>query len=121
LIDKGAAVELRNRAGASALHEAVKAKRMDMITVLLAARADVNAPDGTSKTPIYYSIQGQDELVLSKLIASGADVEKDVSSNGNSALHEACALGFTRGVAVLLKNGAQVNKKHRYLKLNFES
>jgi len=113
LIAKGALVGAKNKTGATPLHEAVKSKRIDLVTLLISHHADPNCTDNSSRTPLYYSIQTQDEFILTKLLSSGSDLEKEVSANGNSALHESSSVGFVRGVALLCKNKAQVNRKHR--------
>ena len=68
---------------------------MDIVEILLSHGADKNATDAQGKTPLLYSIVSHSEPCFIKLLNAGADISKD-APNGNSYLHEVCAIGFTK-------------------------
>eukprot|EP01114_Cavostelium_apophysatum_P006829 TRINITY_DN1832_c0_g1_i2.p1 TRINITY_DN1832_c0_g1~~TRINITY_DN1832_c0_g1_i2.p1 ORF type:complete len:964 (-),score=311.93 TRINITY_DN1832_c0_g1_i2:35-2926(-) len=112
LITQGANVNVKNNAGMIPLHIAAKKSHLEVVTLFLMNGADVNAVDFQNKTSLWYAISNQDDATFTKLLEGGSDFEKPVTSSGNSPLHEACAVGFTKGVLSLLNKGAQVNRKH---------
>ncbi|EKX41337.1 hypothetical protein GUITHDRAFT_53137, partial [Guillardia theta CCMP2712] len=63
--------------GITVLHSAVKHKRIDMVSLLLEAGANVDGKDWESKTALHYSLQPpcQDIRVACELLRCGASIE----------------------------------------------
>eukprot|EP00027_Filamoeba_sp_ATCC50430_P013293 CAMPEP_0168564146 /NCGR_PEP_ID=MMETSP0413-20121227/13075_1 /TAXON_ID=136452 /ORGANISM="Filamoeba nolandi, Strain NC-AS-23-1" /LENGTH=979 /DNA_ID=CAMNT_0008595769 /DNA_START=183 /DNA_END=3119 /DNA_ORIENTATION=- len=110
LLEKGADTSAINKSGQTPLHVGTKKGQLDIIGLILSHGAKVDAIDSQRKTSLCYAIANQDELCFMRVLDAGADIEADI--NGNTPLHEAASVGFTRGVQVLLKKGAVVNKKN---------
>lgn len=86
LLADGADVGKRDGDGESALHMAAYHNRLDMVNVLLGAKADPNALDRKGKTPLRRAYDSPD--VAAALLAAGADPNA-ADKNGNTALHRA--------------------------------
>jgi len=108
----------------TALHEASENGHQDVISELLAHRADVNAKDKNSQTPLHLASNRDDaELtplhvasnrdVVELLLASGANVNAE-NCDGRTPLH--IAIAYSKGhnrdiVELLLANGADVSAR----------
>jgi ankyrin repeat protein len=88
LLKGGANVTLAGPAGQTALMLAIR-KESPLLPKLLAAKADVNARDDQSLTPIYYAIEAGSGAAVTALIKAGADVNLPLN-NGDTPL------GFAR-------------------------
>ena len=79
LLSAGAEVNVRNHKGQTALHCAAKAGFADIVALLLAHRADINAQDAQAQTPLAAAlrstVKNKERLrtVVRQLIAAGAD------------------------------------------------
>lgn len=91
LLRKGANVNHRTQLGQNALHLATRNLTVPLAAVklLLEAGADVNAVDDDGRAPIHGALRSPD--VLSILIDYGADINKQIRSDGMTALH--CMIG----------------------------
>jgi len=100
-------------AGWTALHEEVLDGREEIVKLLLAKGADVNA--GTSEegwTPLHVTCWTNSEPMLKILLDAGADINKPGSS-GNAPLHEAVTHSRASFVEILLEHGADPNATNR--------
>lgn len=103
--------------GATPLHNAAFNNNKEMVELLLANGADVNAKDNGGQTPLFYSIYIGKKTTAELLLAHGADVNaKDVG--GMTPLHWATSHGHNEVVnevvEVLLAHGADVNAKNTW-------
>ena len=82
-------------------------KHPDVVTLLIAAGAEVSAPSRNAMkvTALHSAIAGQDRLSTLALIAAGADVNL-AQSDAFTALHEAAQNGDREIVDALLAAGA---------------
>ena len=56
LLDDGADINAKDRAGLTALHAAVARDQADIVNFLLKREADVNAADKKGCTPLFYAV-----------------------------------------------------------------
>jgi ankyrin repeat protein len=105
LIASGADPNIAGPAGQTPLMLATR-HSADMVRKLLAAKADVNARDEQSLTPLYYAIDTDNEEILNAIIAAGADVNLPLS-NGDTPLAYARSHSKEDFVTLLLKAGAK--------------
>ncbi|HRI72740.1 MAG TPA: ankyrin repeat domain-containing protein, partial [Polyangium sp.] len=120
--------------GFTPLHMAVIDRKEEVVKVLLAAHADVEAKDAHGRTPlhwgpfayrpqevhIYMDIGGPHETehvdpgaakAINLLLDAGAKINA-VDDEGDTPLHEAARLGSVRGAQALLARGAKTNAKN---------
>jgi ankyrin repeat protein len=95
------------------LHTTVRHGRLEIITLLLDAGADIDLADEGGWTACHYAIMGNEVDVLKLLVARGAGLEP----NKESLLP--CAMGYWRGpddqiIIFLLDLGASVDNLNRY-------
>lgn len=106
LLAAGAAVNLVNREGESALHVAV-ARAPTTVSALLAAGADVDAADRRGRTPLMLAAQISDAATVSALLAGGADVDA-ADTRGRTPLMLATEMGRAATVSALIAAGGSV-------------
>ncbi len=109
LLDAGADVNARSRAGRTALMLAVKADRMRVIRRLLEAGAEVDARDQDGWTPLILAARDGRSRTVAKLLEAGAD-SNAVSDSGWTALMWAAWHGHVPVVERLLAAGADPNR-----------
>ena len=91
LVQRGAAVDARNRRGAEPLHYAADTNwwnptaQADTITYLLSAGANANAKDANGATPLHRAARTRSAMAVRALLAGGADVHA-TNKNGSSPL-----------------------------------
>jgi ankyrin repeat protein len=120
LLKCGADVHAVNKNGDTPLHMVTGALgACEILALLIEHGADVNAIDKTGCTPLYIAVLRserrffsfhREELTL--LIGHGADVNT-ANNNGFTPLFVAIEKGNPELVALLLKNGADVNAIHK--------
>lgn len=77
---------------------------------LLEIRADINAIDAESKTPLHYASMVGSTAVVERLVERNADINvKD--KYGWTALHVAASMGRTPVVEIFLKSGFDIEQK----------
>jgi hypothetical protein len=80
LVDKGAALDARNRRAAEPLHYAADANRWDpaaqseTIEYLLSAGANANPQDANGATPLHRAVRTRSAAAVRALLAGGADL-----------------------------------------------
>ena len=107
LIAKGANVNVKVPPdGYRALHYAARIRHPQLVKILLAAGADVNAENNRGSTALYCAaINGHDE-VGKALLAAGADVNVK-SKDGSTALHYATEYGHDEFAKMLFAAKAE--------------
>ncbi len=108
----------------TALHKASHYGHMEVVQLLLAYGADVNAKDARNATPMHEAVYSGQTEIAELLIEHGADVnpavEGSIHDHGrvrhewhDTPLHLAARKGDVAMVEVLLANGADVTAKNR--------
>ena len=91
-----------------ALHKAIEDGNRAKVKRLLAAKADVNAPDAGGMKPLFYAVVGGNMEVIADLLAAKADVNAP-DANGMKPLFYAVVCGNMEVIADLLAAKADVN------------
>lgn len=105
---KGANIEIKNKIGATPLHETVLGKRIEAIECLLKMNARVNVKRGDGYTPLALSVMNTKDLEIPKmLLAAGADPNL-VQKDGVSPLFFAIKTQNVEAMKLLLSNKADV-------------
>ncbi|CAE7826255.1 Notch2, partial [Symbiodinium sp. CCMP2456] len=73
LISQGVDLDFRNEMGRTPLVQACIKNTPEVITALLAARADVNKKDSHSRSAVYYAAMKENASMVQQLIEAGAD------------------------------------------------
>ncbi|MEP6664773.1 MAG: ankyrin repeat domain-containing protein, partial [Verrucomicrobiota bacterium] len=113
LLANGADVNRRDNEG-TALHRAVDAGHKEMVELLIAHKADVEAKNfSTGATSLHLASQKGFKAIAEILLKNKADVNarNGQNQNGNTPLHLAAAAGHKAVAELLLSNGADVNVK----------
>jgi len=96
--------------GKTALMFAAERGYTDIIQVLLANGADVNAKDGSGWTALMRAVESDNIKAVQALLANGAEVNAQ-NIHGHNALMMAVNRSHTNSIQILLANGADVNAK----------
>ncbi|MSR18398.1 MAG: DUF1573 domain-containing protein [Phycisphaerales bacterium] len=94
--------------GRSALHWAAKENKVEVISLLIAAKADLNLGDRTGKSALAIAAESGSLEATRMLIEAGATVNHRDAIQGSPLLW-AAGLGTPETVAVLIEAGADVN------------
>ncbi|CAE7267753.1 invs, partial [Symbiodinium necroappetens] len=118
LISQGVDLESCNEMGRTPLVQACIKNTPEVITALLAARADVNIKDSSGRSAVYYAAMKENAAVVQQLIEAGADPEElenvDLEScneMGRTPLVQACIKNAPEVITALLAARADVNIK----------
>ncbi|HEY6805687.1 MAG TPA: ankyrin repeat domain-containing protein [Pyrinomonadaceae bacterium] len=117
LTNRKAASDLRNKEGQTALHIAAAGLHTKIVAAILAHKSeglDVNAPDGSGRTPLILAADNEDSVpddVMDLLLNSGARIDAQ-DPQGNTALMISVRQGSMSGVEFLLAHRANANLKN---------
>lgn len=109
LVKNGAALDMQDVSGDTALHLALRQQLRTIVMDMLATKPNVNIANHSGNTPIIHAATG-DNAVLQALIKAGANVHH-TNISGNTALACAVAADKCDNVRILLAAGATVNQK----------
>ena len=87
------------------LLDACKNGNIDLVKLLLAHGADVNAEDGNGDSPLLWASSRGDTEIVKLLLVHGADVNIK-NNNGETSLYWASSRGHTEIVKLLKQHGA---------------
>lgn len=90
------------------LVDAAKSGDRSTALALIAAHADVNAPEVDGTTPLHWAVHRDDVELVQRLIKAGARAEAK-NNYGVTALAEAAVVGDTKVIKLLVEAGANVN------------
>lgn len=109
LLAGGAAADVRSAHGApTVLMRAARAGSVEACEALLAARADVNARDGSRSSALFYACAGSSAAVVHVLLRHGAELHA-CDGRGRSPLLVAAAEGGIEAARALLEANADVH------------
>jgi uncharacterized protein len=107
-LQQGVPVSSVEADGSTALHEAIKRENLEIVDVLLAARADAKAANRYNITPLSLACGNGNVSLIDRLLKAGADPNA-TSEEGQTALMTAALNGKADAVRLLLARGAKVN------------
>jgi ankyrin repeat protein len=110
LIKQGVDVNAKGVDGATPLHRAVHADRLDVAEALLAAGASATSGDRYGITPLYLACLNGNARMVQRLLDAGADPNA-VDPAGETALMTAARTGVPSAMRVLLDRGARVDAR----------
>ena len=96
--------------GHTPLHIAAGNGSEDIVRLLLASDADVNATDANGATPLHEAVARGHENVTKLLLANGADASA-ADINGGTPLHTAAFRGHRAVAALLLSSGVDAGAR----------
>jgi uncharacterized protein len=108
LLDRGAAIDAKDREGKTALAKAAEADKLPLIRLLLERGANVNARAVDGSTPLFYAAEQDRGAVVALLLERGADPNLP-GRKGVRPLAAAAFNGSTESVEQLMKYGADPN------------
>jgi uncharacterized protein len=108
LLDRGAAIDAKDREGKTALAKAAEADKLPLIRLLLERGANVNARAVDGSTPLFYAAEQDRGAVVALLLERGADPNLS-GRKGVRPLAAAAFNGSTESIEQLLKFGADPN------------
>lgn len=114
LLSGGARVDFRYRDNQTVLHIAAAKGNSPVMAALIAAHADVNAPDQGDRTPLDEAVLHDRLSAALLLLSHGADIHRVHAFDGRGALHEACIKGFANLVRPLISAGADAVQADRF-------
>lgn len=98
-----------NKKTCHVLHVAVAKSSLDIVKLLIKAKANINAADQEGHTSLYIAVDSGYKEKLELLLANGADVNKP-NVNGITPLARAATKGNAKFVEVLIAHNADVDK-----------
>ncbi|MBC8871516.1 MAG: ankyrin repeat domain-containing protein [Planctomycetes bacterium] len=113
LISKGLDVKGGEPPGCTALHDATRYARADVVKLLLDAGADVNTQTPYGKTPLMNAASDGSIEAVRLLLTAGADIHT-VDEDGRTALHHAAEEEVrlaAKVIKLLLDAGAEVDAR----------
>jgi ankyrin repeat protein len=111
LIARGAKADAANRYHVTPLYVAVLNGNTDMMSALLAARADPNGAAPSGETLLMTSARGGVAKAMQLLIKAGARVEATEPAFNQTALMLAARNNSADAISLLLDNGADINAR----------
>jgi ankyrin repeat protein len=111
LLRWGANVDLRNAQGATALHDAALAGKLDVVQLLVEKGANVNAKDNESgATPLHHAASWGRTEVVTFLLENGADAS--IRTKGGDTALESAVVAGQKEVAELLRRAPRPSPLH---------
>lgn len=114
LIQEGVNVNEADSNGSTALMYAISKRKVEVAKYLIGSGADLKAKDKHGYDALIYAVENRQIEIMKILIDKGADVDsRDMRGNIPlyPPLYYAIGGGFTKGVKLLVKNGANVHAK----------
>ncbi len=109
LIELGAEVNARSNSGDSALHLALQRDRRDLGELLIAAGADIFIANMQGELPVSLAIKnlsGPQEWIFNPQTIRAVD------GLGNTALHYAAGLGYSKVIPLIVSKGADIQARN---------
>jgi ankyrin repeat protein len=99
-----------------ALHHACQKQRYEIAEMLIKAGSKLNWPNDHGITPLISAVIENDNIMVKLLLEKGADVNLGDTRDGyldQTPLMYAASYGYKEIAYILIKNGANVNKKDK--------
>ena len=111
LLDAGAEPGVPGKGGLTPVTVAAKSGNLEALKLLIHNRSLVNKPDGTDHSALYYAVSGNHPEIAECLCLAGANVNILQDDEAWSPLAAAIQKGHADMVKLLLKHGADLEKK----------
>lgn len=95
------------------MHEAALKGHVDVVKVLLARQAKVDAANDSGATPLHDAATTGKLEIARMLIGKGAPVNLKDKETGATPLHQAASWGHLEVVELLLEKGAELNAANK--------
>ncbi|XP_045179019.2 inversin-like [Mercenaria mercenaria] len=105
LHDNKMAWNTRNESGLTPLMEASTLSRLEILTLLLSSKCDVNVTDENGNTSLHLAVDEGNTEVVRKLIHSGRCIVDAKNANGETALMKAAFYDYSEMVRIMLTDG----------------
>jgi ankyrin repeat protein len=113
LIAHGAQTDFANDADVdTAVHQAARGGHIDVLKLLLAKGAKVDAKGVNQSTPLLLAAADDHNDCVEFLLSKGADPNTG-DIEGCTPLHYAANVGYTAPIETLLAHGADINRKNK--------
>ena len=113
LLDRGAAIDAKDREGKTALAKAAEADKLPLIRLLLERGADPNLPGRKGVRPLAAAAFNGSTESVEALLKFGADPNA-LDGDGSAAIIYAAGHGYASVVAALLQAGVDVNRRYAH-------
>ncbi|WP_165072330.1 ankyrin repeat domain-containing protein [Paludisphaera rhizosphaerae] len=100
----------KDEESATALHEAAKEGRVDLIKALVAAGAELEAADASGWTALHRAAEAGDIAAIGALIDAGADIDA-AEPDGWRPLHMAASDNKVEAIEALIRRGADLHAR----------
>ncbi len=114
LLDKGARWQLESWSDWTLLHEASKARNLQILKGLQERGMDIDQATSTGETPLYLATVNQDLLMVTYILSLNPVLDPPIVDTLITPLHIAAWLGDSAIANILLKQGADIKVKHKY-------
>lgn len=111
LLSKGTDVNAKNNAGQTALHFCASKNNLDTARLLLSKKATARVKDKRGQLPLHRAAAVGSVPIVNLLLKEGKSPVNATDMNGLTALHHAIAEGHGDCAMVLLKAGAETDKR----------
>ncbi|KAL8959941.1 MAG: hypothetical protein Q9193_003270 [Seirophora villosa] len=108
-VDEGVFINAKSR-GKTALHVATTHQHLEMMDILIANEADLEACDDEEETPIFEAAASGSTTLVARLLYHGADIEAR-NREGRTPLHRAVIWQSAPVVELLLSHGAEIDAR----------
>lgn len=112
LLQSGADPNVKDEHGATAVHWAAGAGKIDLFNIIVAHRGFVHAEDANGATPVHWAAAKGHVEVLNVLLSRGAPLEQQDKLQ-MTPLHRAAIMGHDEAARVLLREGADPSRQDK--------
>ena len=113
LLDKGATWKLESWSDWTLLHEAAKARNLQMVKRLQQQGMNINQANSIGETPLYLATLNRDVAMVTYILSLNPDLDPALVDDLITPLQMAAYLGSSVIVTMLLEHGADVSIKNK--------
>ena len=114
LLDKGARWQLDSWSDWTLLHEASKARNLQILKILQERGMDIDQATSTGQTPLFLATINQDLSMVTYILSLNPDLDSPIVDTLITPLHMAAYLGASAIANILLQQGADIGVKNKH-------